>query len=52
MLTCRPLSCARCACVQVYIDFLNRVNELVSKKYRKKMQYWGDIVLQYVAKRF
>jgi hypothetical protein len=30
----------------VYIDFLNKVNELVSKKYKKKMQYWGDIVLQ------
>jgi len=29
----------------VYIDFLNEVNELVIK-YNKKMQYWGDIVLQ------
>jgi hypothetical protein len=25
------------------------VNSLVSTKYKKKMQYWGDIVLQYVA---
>ncbi|MFN4245729.1 MAG: family 20 glycosylhydrolase [Brevinematia bacterium] len=30
---------------EVYVKFLGKVNEIISKRH-KKMQYWGDIILE------